>query len=166
MIFAKAYKINPNTATRIAGGLSAADIPELRVKSISPITKSLESDATVFRMAEVSMDLVGLDEDYFRDHNKDSLGNKARMPYVVEVQYGGGWDEVGAYVIFFGVLDGDSVEYDPVTGIPHHDPATMETNVPGVYIAGVLSAGFNANKVFIENGRGHGELIVRSVQGA
>jgi thioredoxin reductase (NADPH) len=55
------------------------------------------------------------------------------------------------------------VEYDPVTGIPQHDPATMETNVPGVFIAGVLSAGFNANKVFIENGRGHGDLIARRV---
>lgn len=57
------------------------------------------------------------------------------------------------------------VEFDPVTGIPHHDPESMETNVPGVFIAGVLSAGFNANKVFIENGRGHGELIVRRVAG-
>jgi thioredoxin reductase (NADPH) len=33
--------------------------------------------------------------------------------------------------------------------------------VPGVFIAGVLSAGFDANKVFIENGRDHGERIVR-----
>jgi thioredoxin reductase (NADPH) len=41
----------------------------------------------------------------------------------------------------------------------------METNVQGVFIAGVLSAGFNANKVFIENGRGHGDLIVRHVAG-
>jgi thioredoxin reductase (NADPH) len=55
------------------------------------------------------------------------------------------------------------VAFDPETGIPHHDPATMETNVEGVFIAGVLSAGFNANKVFIENGRGHGELIVGRV---
>jgi thioredoxin reductase (NADPH) len=39
----------------------------------------------------------------------------------------------------------------------------METNVPGVFIAGVLSAGFDANKVFIENGRGHGEKIVGHV---
>jgi thioredoxin reductase (NADPH) len=58
------------------------------------------------------------------------------------------------------------VEFDPVTGIPHHDPGTMETNVQGVFIAGVLSAGFNANKVFIENGRGHGDLIVRHMQGS
>lgn len=55
------------------------------------------------------------------------------------------------------------VEFDPETGIPNHDPATMETNVEGVFIAGVLSAGFNANKVFIENGRGHGELIAGRV---
>jgi thioredoxin reductase (NADPH) len=50
---------------------------------------------------------------------------------------------------------------DPGTGIPAHDPATMETDVPGVFIAGVISAGNDANKVFIENGRGHGELIAR-----
>jgi thioredoxin reductase (NADPH) len=55
------------------------------------------------------------------------------------------------------------VRFDPDTGIPHHDPATMVTNVPGVYIAGVLSAGYNANKVFIENGRDHGARIVGSL---
>jgi thioredoxin reductase (NADPH) len=46
------------------------------------------------------------------------------------------------------------------TGVPTHDPLTMETNVPGVFIAGVLAAGHDANKVFIENGRAHGGLIV------
>jgi thioredoxin reductase (NADPH) len=55
------------------------------------------------------------------------------------------------------------IHFDPHTGIPHHDPATMQTNVPGVFIAGVLAAGFDANKVFIENGRGHGERIVRTL---
>jgi len=52
------------------------------------------------------------------------------------------------------------VEIDGVTDIPLHDPATMETNVPGLYIAGVIAAGHDANKIFIENGRKHGELIV------
>ena len=51
------------------------------------------------------------------------------------------------------------VRTDPRTGIPDHDRATMETNVPGVYIAGVIAAGFDANKIFIENGREHGGLI-------
>jgi len=54
---------------------------------------------------------------------------------------------------------GASIHAD--TGIPAHDPATMETDVPGVFIAGVISAGNDANKVFIENGRGHGDLIAR-----
>jgi thioredoxin reductase (NADPH) len=51
------------------------------------------------------------------------------------------------------------VAIDPETGIPAHDPSTMETNVPGLYIAGVIAAGHNANRIFIENGREHGELI-------
>jgi thioredoxin reductase (NADPH) len=55
------------------------------------------------------------------------------------------------------------VEFDDTTGIPKHSPDTMETNVPGVFIAGVLAAGFDANKVFIENGRGHGERIVQAL---
>jgi thioredoxin reductase (NADPH) len=55
------------------------------------------------------------------------------------------------------------VEFDAVTGVPQHDPATMQTNVPGVFIAGVLAAGFDANKVFIENGRGHGDRILSAL---
>jgi len=55
------------------------------------------------------------------------------------------------------------VEIAPGTGIPAHDPDTMETNVAGVYVAGVITAGFDANKVFIENGRHHGDLIVRGL---
>ena len=55
------------------------------------------------------------------------------------------------------------VEVDETTGIPTHDPQTMETNVPGVFIAGVLAAGNNANKIFIENGRAHGGQIVQAI---
>ena len=53
------------------------------------------------------------------------------------------------------------VQFDPKTGVPAHDPGTMETDVRGVYIAGVLASGNDANKTFIENGRHHGDLIVR-----
>jgi thioredoxin reductase (NADPH) len=52
------------------------------------------------------------------------------------------------------------VEIDEETGIPRHDKTTMQTNVAGLYIAGVIAAGHNANKIFIENGREHGGLIV------
>ena len=52
------------------------------------------------------------------------------------------------------------VSIDEETGIPAHDRTSMETDVPGLYIAGVIAAGHNANKIFIENGREHGSLIV------
>lgn len=55
------------------------------------------------------------------------------------------------------------VHVNEATGIPVHDPQTMRTNVPGVFIAGVLAAGNNANKIFIENGREHGPKIIRAI---
>jgi len=55
------------------------------------------------------------------------------------------------------------VSIDPDTGIPAHDPATLRTDVPGVYLAGVVAAGYDANKIFIENGKLHGPLIADSV---
>lgn len=55
-------------------------------------------------------------------------------------------------------------QVDAQTGIPAHDPTTMQTNVPGVFIAGVIAAGLNANKIFIENGREHGPKIIRAVK--
>ncbi len=57
------------------------------------------------------------------------------------------------------------VPIDPVTGIPSHDAATLETTVPGLFIAGVVTAGFDANKVFIENGRFHGDFIAARLLG-
>ncbi|HEY0263190.1 MAG TPA: YpdA family putative bacillithiol disulfide reductase [Granulicella sp.] len=42
---------------------------------------------------------------------------------------------------------------------PVCDPATLESNVPGIYLAGVIVAGERTNEIFIENGRFHGKLI-------
>ncbi|HEY6092282.1 MAG TPA: YpdA family putative bacillithiol disulfide reductase [Gemmatimonadales bacterium] len=56
------------------------------------------------------------------------------------------------------------VTVDEETGVPRHAPETMETNVPGVYIAGVVAAGVDANKIFIENGRLHGGLICAHIK--
>lgn len=55
------------------------------------------------------------------------------------------------------------VMINPETGEPVHDPVTMETNIPGLYIAGVIAAGYDANRIFIENGRWHGPNIVESI---
>lgn len=63
------------------------------------------------------------------------------------------------------MLEKAGVPIDPQTGIPKHDPLTLETAIPGVFIAGVIVAGFDANKVFIENGRYHGDKIVARLLG-
>jgi bacillithiol disulfide reductase len=63
------------------------------------------------------------------------------------------------------LLRGTGIPIDPATGIPAHDPQTLETSVPGVFLAGVVVAGYDANKVFIENGRYHGDRIVARLLG-
>ena len=44
---------------------------------------------------------------------------------------------------------------------PAYDPETMETNRPGVYVAGVVCGGRHTSRWFIENGRDHALLIAR-----
>ncbi len=43
--------------------------------------------------------------------------------------------------------------------LPVCDPETLESNVPGIYLAGVIVAGMRTNEIFIENGRFHGRQI-------
>jgi thioredoxin reductase (NADPH) len=61
------------------------------------------------------------------------------------------------------ILRSLGVKIDPETGVPAHDPATMETDVPGVFLAGVVAGGNRPNQIFIETGREHGPRIVRAV---
>ncbi|WP_270179081.1 YpdA family putative bacillithiol disulfide reductase [Alkalihalobacillus sp. CinArs1] len=55
------------------------------------------------------------------------------------------------------------IDIDEASGRPAFDPETMETNVEGCYIAGVIAAGNNANEIFIENGRHHGAQIANDI---
>jgi thioredoxin reductase (NADPH) len=57
------------------------------------------------------------------------------------------------------------VPIDPKTGVPNHDPDTLETPIAGLFVAGVVVAGYDANKIFIENGRYHGDRIVARLMG-
>lgn len=61
-------------------------------------------------------------------------------------------------------LEKMGVAIDNESGRPSHNPETMETNVEGIFIAGVIAAGNNANEIFIENGRFHGELIAKEIK--
>lgn len=47
--------------------------------------------------------------------------------------------------------------------IPVHDPETLETSLPNVYLAGVVCAGMKTSTLFIENTRDHGETIIQQI---
>ena len=47
--------------------------------------------------------------------------------------------------------------------LPVCDPETLESNVPGIYLAGVIVAGSRTSEIFIENGRFHGRQIAASL---
>jgi thioredoxin reductase (NADPH) len=47
---------------------------------------------------------------------------------------------------------------------PVCDPVTLESNVPGIYVAGVIVAGSRTNEIFIENGRFHGQQIAKDLK--
>jgi len=47
---------------------------------------------------------------------------------------------------------------------PEYNPETMETNLPNIYLAGVVCGGMNTHVWFIENSREHAELIMKSVK--
>ncbi|HEX4951379.1 MAG TPA: YpdA family putative bacillithiol disulfide reductase [Blastocatellia bacterium] len=56
------------------------------------------------------------------------------------------------------------IAIDPDTWKPQFDAETLESNVAGVYLAGVTIAGKDTGKVFIENGRFHGGQIVGALK--
>ncbi|QAA81627.1 YpdA family putative bacillithiol disulfide reductase [Aequorivita sp. H23M31] len=47
--------------------------------------------------------------------------------------------------------------------LPTYDPETMETNVDGLYLAGVICGGMETHKWFIENSRIHAKIILQSI---
>ena len=67
------------------------------------------------------------------------------------------------YLADLEFLEACGVAVNPDTRVPEHDPDTFETNVPGLYLAGSVVAGANRGEVFIENGRLHGETVLRTI---
>ena len=62
------------------------------------------------------------------------------------------------------LLTGAGVRVDSATLVPEHDHETLETNVPGLYLAGAVVSGRETGRIFIENGRFHGRAIVDSIR--
>jgi thioredoxin reductase (NADPH) len=63
----------------------------------------------------------------------------------------------------FEFLDSLGVHAEGVDRMPVCDPECLESNVPGIYLAGVIVAGNRTNEIFIENGRFHGQQIARDL---
>jgi len=56
------------------------------------------------------------------------------------------------------------IELSPEQCRPVSDPETLESNVPGIYVAGVIVAGSRTSEIFIENGRFHGKQIAADLR--
>jgi thioredoxin reductase (NADPH) len=52
---------------------------------------------------------------------------------------------------------------DEAQGAPVHNPATFETTVPNLFVAGAMIAGEQSGRIFIENGRFHGEAVIGEI---
>jgi len=63
----------------------------------------------------------------------------------------------------FEFLENMGVRFDGPDRRPVCDPKTLESNVPGIYLAGVIVAGSRTNEIFIENGRFHGRQIAEAL---
>ncbi len=60
----------------------------------------------------------------------------------------------------FEFLEGLGIRLDEDNDrCPSCDPSTLESNVAGIYLGGVVVAGERTNEIFIENGRFHGKQI-------
>jgi thioredoxin reductase (NADPH) len=64
----------------------------------------------------------------------------------------------------FSFIESLGVKLDPETRKPALDPNTLESNVPGIHLAGVVIGGLQTGEIFIENGRFHGKQIIESLK--
>lgn len=63
----------------------------------------------------------------------------------------------------FEFLAAQGVTLDEATGRPRVHAETLESERPGVHLAGVIVAGVHTNEIFIENGRFHGKQIATAI---
>jgi len=92
-------------------------------------------------------------------------------PDEVIVGNGGGEKRLPARQVFaltgyhpdFAFIESLGVRLDPETRKPALDPNTLESNVPGIHLAGVVIGGNRTGEIFIENGRFHGKQIVEAL---
>ena len=65
----------------------------------------------------------------------------------------------------FEFLEKLGIRLDPETRKPACNPKTLESNIAGMYVAGVIVGGRFTGEIFIENGRFHGKQIIAAITG-
>ncbi|HJN47066.1 MAG: YpdA family putative bacillithiol disulfide reductase [Vicinamibacterales bacterium] len=61
------------------------------------------------------------------------------------------------------MLERFGIDVDPQTMVPAHDADTYETNLPNLFLAGQVISGIHSGLIFIENGRFHGEMVIKEI---
>jgi thioredoxin reductase (NADPH) len=101
----------------------------------------------------------------FETHVKEITGDG------VVVENGAGEKRLSARQVFaltgyhpdYAFIESLGVKLDPESRKPVLDPKTLESNVPGVHLAGVVTGGRHTGEIFIENGRLHGKQIIEGL---
>jgi thioredoxin reductase (NADPH) len=109
-----------------------------------------EGSITAFPEAEVKEIAPG----WIRIRNKSGETSRVENDFVFALT---------GYHPDFDFLRSAGVRIDPQTQRPRCDPETLESNIPGIYLAGVIIAGMDTNEIFIENGRFHGKQILADI---
>ena len=97
---------------------------------------------------------------------------KRITPEEVVVENGAGEKKLPALRVFaltgyhpdFTFIESLGVRLDPESRRPALDPNTLESNVPGIHLAGVVIGGRHTGEIFIENGRFHGKQIIQALR--
>ena len=93
-------------------------------------------------------------------------------PESVRVVSPSGEHEVRADAVFplvgyepdFALFERCGIRLDGPERVPAHDPETLESNVPDLYLAGALLGGTEIGRIFIENSRHHAVWIARAIE--
>jgi thioredoxin reductase (NADPH) len=64
----------------------------------------------------------------------------------------------------YSFIESLGIRLDPESKKPTMDPKTLESNVPGIQLAGVVTGGRHTGEIFIENGRLHGKQIIEALK--
>jgi thioredoxin reductase (NADPH) len=92
-------------------------------------------------------------------------------PTAILVEDRGGQDEIAADAVLVlmghhpavAFFERAGLQYEADSVMPRHDPETLETTVPGLFVAGMVVFGRDADGASLERGRLHGEHIVRTI---